>query len=127
MKGREARKDHFLQLVKATDWNLLSFSTHTFYPTYSSPLKYPSLLFARNKQDDVTDGFLSADEISSLPINNAFVILAACETAVAADAGGSMNSLLSSFKFAGAQSILATHWKVSNNFAGLFMKHLRHI
>jgi CHAT domain-containing protein/tetratricopeptide (TPR) repeat protein len=65
---------------------------------------------------DADDGYLSASEIASLKLDADWVILSACNTA-----GGSMedtealSGLARSFFYAGARSVLVSHWSVNSD------------
>ncbi len=64
------------------------------------------------------DGLLTASEISSLKFDADFVILSACNTA-AGDAAGSdaLSGLARAFLYAGARSLLVSHWPVDSDAA----------
>ena len=63
------------------------------------------------------DGYLSASEVAQLELSAAIVILSACNTAGpnAKWGGESLSGLARAFLFAGAQSMLVSHWVVSDD------------
>lgn len=62
------------------------------------------------------DGILTASEIAQLSLTADWVILSACNTGDSVGAAGptSLSSLARGFLFAGARSLLASHWRVSD-------------
>jgi len=67
---------------------------------------------------DLDDGLLAASEVTTLKLNADWVILSACNTA-AGDGGGEpgLSGLARAFFYAGARSLLASHWPVRDNVA----------
>lgn len=66
------------------------------------------------------DGLLRASEIAGLKLNADWVVLSACNTAAGARLGGeSMSGLASAFFYAGARTLLASHWPVRSDAAVL--------
>jgi CHAT domain-containing protein len=65
---------------------------------------------------DANGGLLTASQIAQLDLNAELVILAACNTGGQADAGAgeSLSGLARSFFFAGARSLLVTHWDAND-------------
>ena len=61
------------------------------------------------------DGYLSASEIAALKLDADWVILSACNTA-AGDAKGAeaLSGLARAFFYAGARSLLVSHWEVAS-------------
>ena len=67
------------------------------------------------------DGFLTASEAALLDLNADWVVLAACNTAAASEAGSivegdaeALSGLARSFFYAGARSLLVSHWAVNS-------------
>ena len=70
------------------------------------------------------DGVLSSSEIKNLKLNAELVILSACNTA-AGDGSSSaegLSGLTSSFFYAGARSLLVSHWYVEDESTVNLMK-----
>lgn len=62
------------------------------------------------------DGLLTASEAAGLRLNAEWVILSACNTAgPAGPQGDGLSGLASAFLYAGAKSLLATHWPVRDD------------
>jgi CHAT domain-containing protein len=63
------------------------------------------------------DGLLTASKIATLKLNADWVVLSACNTASSdgtPDAGG-LSGLAKAFFYAGARSLLVSHWSVPSN------------
>lgn len=75
---------------------------------------------ARANPDPANDGLLTASEIAALPISARFVILSACNTAARGTADTeSLSGLARAFFFAGARSLLVSHFEVFDSAAPL--------
>lgn len=103
------------------NWGLVSFSTHTVFPSYDTPISYPGLALSIDYQDLANDSLLLADEIAEMNFSDSVVLLAACNTANASEVGGSFNSLITSFHFAGAYGVVASQWRVNSEETVEFM------
>lgn len=96
----------------------LAFATHGILPGELSGLKEPGLVFTPpanpSRQDD---GLLTASEVSKMSLSADWVILSACNTASTDGTPGadSLSSLARSFLYAGAASLLASHWRVADD------------
>jgi CHAT domain-containing protein len=79
-------------------------------------LKEPALAMAVPKASDRdTDGLLTASEIAALRLKARWVILSACNTGAPAvpDFEG-FSGLSQAFFYAGAESLLVSHWRVDD-------------
>ena len=80
-------------------------------------LAEPGLVFTPPPTpSDLDDGYLSASEAAQLHLSADLVVLSACNTATAdgkADGDG-LSTLARSFFYAGARSLLVSHWEVSD-------------
>jgi CHAT domain-containing protein len=78
-----------------------------------------------NALTDQDDGLLQASEISELKLNADWVVLSACNTAasdgVAAEA---LSGLARAFLYAGARSLVVSHWDVLDDETALLMSDL---
>ncbi|MEX0347197.1 MAG: CHAT domain-containing protein [Rhizobiaceae bacterium] len=99
---------------------VLAFATHGLMAGEIGNDSEPGLALSMPKGDGPfppeNDGFLTASEASSLKINAEWLLLSACNTAAAGenpDSGG-YSGLAQAFLFAGAKSILVSHWPVSD-------------
>ncbi len=95
---------------------VLVFVTHGFFGD-GFCIAEPSLLTSLDAEGG--DGMLSATEILDMKLDATLVVLAACDTARAAEGaegvaavfdGAQLDGLVRSFVYAGARSVLATHW-----------------
>ena len=57
------------------------------------------------------------DDVLALKLNAQWVVLSACNTAAGEGGGAAMSGLVRGFFFAGARSVLATHWAVETESA----------
>ena len=107
--------------VRQTDTDLLAearfvvFSTHGLMAGAS--FAEPGLVMtppAEATPDD--DGYLTASEAAQLRLNADFVVLSACNTAASdgRPGGEGLSGLARAFFYAGARSILVSHWEVSD-------------
>ncbi len=104
------------------EYDVLAFATHgltvtqveDFAPGYHQE---PGLVLTPPKEaTDLDDGLLSASEISALELDASLVILSACNTGFIKEKSASrISKLIESFIFAGAKSVLASHWYVDTN------------
>jgi len=112
--------------LRATDSNLtdrriIAFSTHGLVATDGiANLEEPGLVLTPPNSASLTDdGFLAASEIAAdLKLDADWVILSACNTASPSRAGAeSLSGLARAFFYAGARSLLVTHWPVVDEVA----------
>lgn len=98
--------------------DVLVFATHGLLPGEMGQSAEPGLVLTPPGRGNVLDdGLLTASEAAALRLNARWVILSACNTATADSAPGSdaLSGLARSFLYAGAQSLLASHWRVSDD------------
>jgi CHAT domain-containing protein len=67
--------------------------------------------------DPNNDGLLTASEIAFLPLRADWVILSACNTASGAAGAEGLSGLARAFFYAGAKSLLVSHWRVRDETA----------
>jgi len=97
-------------------YRIVHFATHGAIAGELSGTSEPGLLLTPpEKAADIDDGYLSASEIAALKLDADWVILSACNTA-AGDAKGAeaFSGLARAFFYAGARSLLVSHWEVSS-------------
>ena len=110
---RAVRQDDALERAR-----VVVFATHGLLPREMNGFQEPGLVFtppaAASAQDD---GILTASEAAALDLAAQWVILSACNTAAAdgRPGGESLSGLARSFLYAGARSLLASHWQVSDD------------
>jgi len=67
------------------------------------------------KPSEKDDGLLDLEDIVRLKLDNTdWVILSACNTAAADGSGEGLSGLVRAFFFAGARSLLVSHWSVED-------------
>lgn len=109
--------------VKTSDLskaNILAFATHGLVTGELKGLAEPALVFTPPKKaSENDDGLLTASEASELDISADWVILSACNTAAGDGTPGAsgLSGLARAFLFAGARSVLVSHWPVRDDVA----------
>ena len=108
--------------VKAADLSktrVLAFATHGLLSGDLKGLEEPALVLTPPLMPDrMDDGLLTASEITDLSLNADWVVLSACNTAGGEIPGAEgLSGLARAFLFAGARSILVTHWPVRDDAA----------
>lgn len=107
--------------VRTTDAEALSqarfivFSTHGLIAGITA--KEPGLVLTPPDQATAADdGYLTASEAAQLNLNADFVVLSACNTAASDGRPGAegLSGLARAFFYAGARSVLVSHWEVSD-------------
>src|SRR4029079_501598 len=64
---------------------------------------------------DLDDGYWSASEVAALKLDADWVILSACNTAAGgAEGAEALSGLARAFIYAGARSLLVSHWAVTS-------------
>ncbi len=67
---------------------------------------------------DLDDGLLTSSEVAKLSLNADWVVLSACNTAAGGKPGAeALSGLARAFFYAGARSLLVTHWGVLSEAA----------
>lgn len=121
--GRDASKAQLMarnadgRLAKV---RVLEFATHGLIAGDVSGLAEPGLVLAAASKPE--DSFLRASEASSLRLRAEWVLLSACNTASpsAPEAQG-LSGLASAFLYAGARSLLVSHWQVRDDVTALLI------
>jgi len=102
--------------------NTLVFATHALMAGEMGNGLGPGLVLTPPEKGTLDDdGYLSAAEISQVKLNADWVILSACNTA-SHDGGFAregFSGLTKSFLYAGAKSVLVSHWPVESRSAAL--------
>jgi CHAT domain-containing protein len=102
---------------------ILHIATHGFTSEESGDAAEPGLVFsppATATPED--DGYLAASEVVALElIRSKWVILSACNTASPSGKAGEsgLSGLAQAFFYAGAESLLVSHWPVFDDIAPL--------
>jgi CHAT domain-containing protein/tetratricopeptide (TPR) repeat protein len=97
-------------------YKIVHFATHGAVAGQVSRASEPGLLLTPPEQASETDdGYLSASEIAGLKLDADWVILSACNTAAGGAQGAeALSGLARAFFYAGARSLLVSHWEVSS-------------
>lgn len=95
---------------------VVAFATHGLIAGELSGLAEPALVLSPPiKATELDDGLLKASEVAQLEMNADIVLLSACNTASGDTLGASgISSLAQAFIYAGARSLLVTHWSVDS-------------
>jgi CHAT domain-containing protein len=108
------------------DVRVLYFATHALLPGELSCQSEPALALsppATPATDRSTDGLLDASEVAALSLNADLVVLSACNTGQTETSlgGGALTGLAESFFYAGARSLIASHWQVPSGATAQLM------
>lgn len=119
LSGADSTEKNFraLDLAKI---DLLAFATHGLMSGELEGLDEPALVLnvADDTDNALNDGLLTASEISKLKLNSDWVILSACNTASSnGNNSSSYAGLTRAFLYAGADSLLVSHWPVRDDAA----------
>jgi CHAT domain-containing protein/tetratricopeptide (TPR) repeat protein len=97
-------------------YRIVHFATHGAVAGEVSHTSEPGLLLTPpDKSTETDDGYLSASEIAGLKIDADWVILSACNTAAGgAQDAEALSGLARAFFYAGARSLLVSHWEVAS-------------
>jgi CHAT domain-containing protein/tetratricopeptide (TPR) repeat protein len=98
-------------------YKVVHFATHGALAGELSGATEPGLIMTPPEHaSQADDGYLSASEIASLKLDADWVILSACNTA-AGEANGAeaLSGLARAFFYAGARSLLVSHWAVNSD------------
>ncbi|WP_298379940.1 CHAT domain-containing protein [Azospirillum sp.] len=98
---------------------VLAFATHAVRADDLPGIAEPALILSPEQGDNRFDGVLTASEIMRLNLNADWVILSACSTAAPSGPPGTeaLSGLGGAFLFAGARSLLVSHWPVVSGAA----------
>lgn len=92
---------------------IVAFATHGLVAGDLPGLDQPALALAAAPGQPLTEGLLRLDDILKLTLDADLVVLSACNTAAADGSGAeAVSGLGRGFFYAGARSVLATHWPV---------------
>ncbi len=99
---------------------ILALATHGLMAGEIDGATEPGLVFTPPSEASASDdGLLTASEIAGLRLNAEWVILSACNTAAGDGSAGApgLSGLAQAFFFAGARTLLASHWPVRDDVA----------
>ena len=105
---------------------VLAFATHGLLAGEIAGLRQPALVLTPPpKILPEDDGLLSLDDVVSLRLTSTdWVILSACNTGAADDTGEGLSGLARAFFFAGAPTLLVSHWSVDDRATQALMTEI---
>lgn len=107
--------------------SILFLATHGLVAGEVGDIGEPGLVFTPPAAaSPADDGLLTASEVAALRIGAGWVILSACNTAAGDGRAGApgLSGLARAFFFAGADSLLASHWPVRDDVAAVLTVRL---
>ncbi len=109
-----------VKTTRLDKYKVVAFATHGLVAGEITGLAEPALVFTppktATKEDD---GLLTASEITTLKLDADWVILSACNTAASDGSPNAeaLSGLARAFFYAGARSLLVSHWPVESRAA----------
>lgn len=116
-----------LKRGKLSGLSVLFVATHGLVAGELGGVAEPGLVFTPPATASAADdGFLTASEVAALDLGARWVILSACNTAAGDGSAGApgLSGLARAFFFAGAESLLASHWPVRDDVAAVLTVRL---
>jgi CHAT domain-containing protein/tetratricopeptide (TPR) repeat protein len=113
--------------AKLDQYRIVYFATHGLVAGNLEEFAHgkvePALaLSIPDKPNDFDDGLLSASEVAQLKLNADWVVLSACNTAAEDRPGAeALSGLARAFFYAGARSLLVSHWEVDDKATAKLM------
>lgn len=127
--GEEATEENAKAVTRQV--RFIHFATHTFIDEELPLNSAVALTIPEELGDDRENGLLQAWEVfDQIRLDADLVVLSACETGLGKDLGGEgLIGLTRAFQYAGARSVLASLWKISDRTTAelmvRFYKHLK--
>jgi CHAT domain-containing protein len=118
-----AASETAVKAAPLSHYRIVHFATHGLLPGETAMLSHglaePALVLTPPESaTDADDGLLTASEVTQLKLDADWVVLSACNTAGGAKAGGeALSGLARAFFYAGARTLLVSHWPVESNAA----------
>jgi len=118
---KEKAREEVMKSGDCRQFKNLHFATHGFIDDRVPALS--GLLLAPSRNPEGEDGFLRLNEVFQLKLDAQLVTLSACETALGKQVRGEgMIGLTRAFFYAGARSVIASLWMVSDQSTALLMQ-----
>ena len=114
---RERATETNVKSIDLSNSKVISFATHGLIAGEITGLAEPALVLTPPETGSTEDdGLLTASEITQLNLNADWILLSACNTAAGEtlEAEG-LSGLARAFIYAGARSMLVSHWAVESN------------
>lgn len=119
---REAASEARVKRMDLTPYRNIVFATHGVLAGDFKGLAEPALVLTPPAQgSELDDGLLTAGEIAQLKLDADWVILSACNTAAGdgTPRAEGLSGMAQAFFYAGARSLLVSHWAVASDAARL--------
>jgi CHAT domain-containing protein/Tfp pilus assembly protein PilF len=118
---QENATENIIKSGKTNQYKIFHFATHGLIDDRFPALS--GLLLSPGKEPEGEDGFLRLNEIFNLNLNCDLVTLSACETALGKEIRGEgIIGLIRAFFYAGARSVIASLWMVSDRSTSKLME-----
>jgi CHAT domain-containing protein len=116
---RERATETVLKNTDLTNSRVVAFATHGLVGGEISGLAEPALVLSPpDEATEEDDGLLKASEVAQLKMNADIIMLSACNTASGDELGAEgLSGLARAFIYAGARSLLVSHWSVESTSA----------
>jgi CHAT domain-containing protein len=107
--------------AKLDTYRIVYFATHGLVAgeveKFAKVKAEPALaLTIPEKATELDDGLLTASEVAQLKLNADWVVLSACNTAAEGTPGAeALSGLARAFFYAGARSLVVSHWEVDSD------------
>jgi CHAT domain-containing protein len=127
--GTEATETAVKQ-ARLDQYKVIYFATHALVAgdleKFSNAKVEPAIVLTiPEKPSKLDDGLLQASEVSQLKLNAEWVVLSACNTASGDEVGSeALSGLARAFLYAGAESLIVSHWEVSDEATAKLMTTL---
>lgn len=113
-------KEEVVRREALDQYRVLYFATHGLLPGELKCQTEPGLVLTPpsvTPKERSLDGLLQASEISTLKLNADLVVLSACNTAGGSSrlGGEALSGLAEAFFYAGAKSMVVSHWQVPSD------------
>ncbi|MBX3579787.1 MAG: tetratricopeptide repeat protein [Rhizobiaceae bacterium] len=114
----EAEVKAMSDTAELTRPRILHFATHGLVSGELNGLAEPAIVLTPPAEASaLDDGLLTASEVALLRLDADWVILSACNTASGDGGGEALSGLARAFFYAGARSLMVSHWPVNSDAA----------
>jgi CHAT domain-containing protein/tetratricopeptide (TPR) repeat protein len=119
LEGGSADESALFRALDAKHPSVLHFATHGF--VFDDPKQPPFLALQRTGDSPGVDGRLTLDEVYGLSLSTDLVVLSACRTGFGQVSSDGIVGLTRGFFYAGAPSVMATFWDVTDETTAILM------
>lgn len=116
VRGKDATEDAYVRHASGSD--LVHLACHAML---EEPAMASCLFLA---EGDNGDGTLTAREIPDVALDDALVVLSACQTAQGRPTADGLVGLARSYLVAGARAVVASNWQVADSATAALVGHL---